>query len=107
MTSGKVNAELGHADTHRPPSRLNGAMSLPRPVKAVVFDMDGLLVDTETVVFSAMQRAAGAIGHEMPFPTFQRMVGLTHDSSDRILLDLDNRGVRHRCRGDNRCRRGR
>ena len=53
-------------------------MSLPRPVKAVVFDMDGLLVDTEVVVFRAMQRAAGGIGTEMPFSTFQRMVGLQH-----------------------------
>lgn len=62
-------------------------MTLPRIVKAVVFDMDGLLVDTEPMVFRAMQRAAVHIGGEMPFTVFQRMVGLQHAHSDHILAE--------------------
>jgi HAD superfamily hydrolase (TIGR01509 family) len=62
-------------------------MSLPREVKAVIFDMDGLLVDTETVIVRAMQHAAGGIGGELPFTTFQQMVGLQDAASDQIVVD--------------------
>lgn len=62
-------------------------MSLPRQVRAVVFDMDGLLVDTEAVVFRAMQMAAGAQGGALPRAVFLRMVGLHPAASDRIVAD--------------------
>jgi HAD superfamily hydrolase (TIGR01509 family) len=62
-------------------------MSFPRTVKAVVFDMDGLLVDTETVIFRAMQDVAGGLGGELPFATFQRMVGLQDAASNQIVAD--------------------
>ncbi|MBS0332697.1 MAG: HAD family phosphatase, partial [Proteobacteria bacterium] len=67
-------------------------MSFPRRVRAVVFDMDGLLVDTEQVVFAAMRHAAAGFGGEIPFGTFQRMVGLTHAKSDLILLEHFGQG---------------
>jgi HAD superfamily hydrolase (TIGR01509 family) len=62
-------------------------MTFPRQVKAVVFDMDGLLVDTETVIFRAMQHVAGGLGGELPFATFQRMVGLQDAASNQIVAD--------------------
>jgi len=60
-------------------------MSLPREVRAVVFDMDGLLVDTETVSREVMTLAARQMGYELPHEVFIRMVGLSFASSGKLL----------------------
>jgi HAD superfamily hydrolase (TIGR01509 family) len=62
-------------------------MLLPRKVQAVVFDMDGLLVDTEQVVFEAMRAACEGAGQEMPFDLFKRLVGLPGHVSDGIVVE--------------------
>jgi HAD superfamily hydrolase (TIGR01509 family) len=51
-------------------------MVLPRPVAAVVFDMDGLLVDTEVVYRDAMAAVAQEMGHAMSLDVFKAMIGL-------------------------------
>ena len=67
-------------------------MTLPRRVHAVVFDMDGLLVDTETLCRDAMTTQARAMGLELPLPVFHGMIGTSHARSDEILLDHFGRG---------------
>jgi beta-phosphoglucomutase-like phosphatase (HAD superfamily) len=62
-------------------------MSLPRTPKAVVFDMDGLLCDTEVVYRDAMMATALEHGHDVPLSLFKRMIGLPGPSGDRKVLD--------------------
>lgn len=51
-------------------------MVLPRPPRAVVFDMDGLLVDTEAAYRDAMTAVIAEMGHEMSHEAFLAMIGL-------------------------------
>ena len=51
-------------------------MAFPRPVAAVVFDMDGLLVDTEVLIHDLMMEIAQQFGAELPMSVFRRMMGL-------------------------------
>lgn len=62
-------------------------MSLPRAPHAVVFDMDGLLCDTEVVYRDAMIATAAEHGHDMPLSLFRSMIGLPGPMSDRQVLN--------------------
>jgi HAD superfamily hydrolase (TIGR01509 family) len=60
-------------------------MVLPRPVKAVVFDMDGLLVDTEVLYCEALTAEAAAMGHDLPMDVLKRMIGHSWAGSTSVL----------------------
>jgi HAD superfamily hydrolase (TIGR01509 family) len=62
-------------------------MKLPRRPQAVVFDMDGVLFDTETLVREAIDAATPRLGLEMPEAVFMSLLGLGGDASRARLLE--------------------
>ena len=62
-------------------------MTLPRIPAAVVFDMDGLLFDTETIVREAARCASLRLSFDMPDEVFMSLVGLSGDAGRQRLLD--------------------
>ncbi|MFO7540004.1 MAG: HAD family phosphatase [Chloroflexota bacterium] len=54
-------------------------------IEAVIFDMDGLMVDTEPLSRQAWDMAIRPFGHSLDDTTYSRMVGLRGDESVQIV----------------------
>ena len=57
---------------------------------AVIFDMDGLIFDTEALYQEAFRRASAAGGHSLPLEVIQRTIGLTWVQSAAMLTNQLN-----------------
>ncbi|MGZ3279689.1 MAG: HAD family hydrolase [Caulobacteraceae bacterium] len=62
-------------------------MRFPRPVAGVVFDMDGLLIDTETVWRDVQQAEAEAQGLDLPLEVILSLIGKRWRVNRLILQD--------------------
>lgn len=61
-------------------------MTQQGPIEAVIFDMDGLMLDTERIALRALADAAASLGYPWREEIGFAMVGLNSRDSDAILL---------------------
>jgi HAD superfamily hydrolase (TIGR01509 family) len=59
--------------------------SRPQPLLAVVFDMDGLMLDTEVLARRAWQQAARELGCQLSDTQYLQLVGRRNDECEREL----------------------
>ena len=72
--------------------------------RAVIFDMDGLMIDSEVIYQMAWRRAIREFDREMPDKTFRRFLGRNSPDSHTLLAEIygvefDAAGFMGRCNG--------
>jgi HAD superfamily hydrolase (TIGR01509 family) len=65
---------------------------LKEPVEAALFDMDGLLIDTEALYIQAMQAAARRLDREMPLSLCHAMIGVPGRECNLMIAEFYGEG---------------
>jgi beta-phosphoglucomutase len=60
-------------------------LSLPQ-IRAVLLDLDGLMIDSEPIYRLAWQSAAAALGYEFPDALYLNVIGLNDRDSEGVLI---------------------
>ena len=53
---------------------------MPSPLRALLFDFDGLIVDTEWPIYQAWSKTFRDHGHPLPLETFTKCIGTDFDT---------------------------
>jgi len=61
-------------------------MTLPKPLSAVILDMDGTLHDTEVVYHEALQAAVRAVGFAISEAFCHSLIGIPGPETDAMLV---------------------
>lgn len=54
---------------------------MPSPIRAVIFDFDGLIVDTESTGYHTWREIFGQHGHELPVERYAQVIGTDFNTS--------------------------
>lgn len=70
-------------------------------INAVIFDMDGLLFDTEIIYFECYRKAAAEWGLDFTFELFAACIGISREEAERFMKqhfgqDVDPAKIHHR-----------
>lgn len=57
-------------------------------VKAVIFDMDGLMFDTEPIYYKANQKTADSLGMDFSFDTYTQFIGMGSVDYERKMREI-------------------